>query len=236
MNPPRIIKNSSNGKSCRIENLIQSFDATVNITRKVWIAFDDKNMKKELAKDSCYDDPESLFNDMVVDYGHEDIKGFKIDIGDCCSEQETNIQYGNCSHEVGYDLHSKIHLCKGKQYFYLQGTDIPELKNVDLVKFYERAQIEEVSQENIDKPRLPTKFWFDYRREVDSTLLINWIKHQLMLTMFNCTYDPFYIEGEQIQQENSGYSPNEPTYNIPEGFYVNIPKIIIDENNFNLLE
>jgi hypothetical protein len=236
MRLPNNIMSVSRDDSHRIESTVQSFDATVYLTRKVWIALDDESMKKELDGADYYDAPSDYFNDVVVDYEHEGIKGFKIDIGDCCSEQPTNIEYSNCSHDVGYDSHSKIHMCKGLQYFYMKGTDIPEIQDLDLSKFYQRYQVEEVEQENIDKPRLPTKFMFDDSRDIDTKLLVSWIKHQLMLKMFECTYDPFYMEDEQIQQESSGYMPNDPKYDMPEGFSVHVKKIEIIDSHMNLLK
>jgi hypothetical protein len=236
MKIPNIIKNKSNDKSQPLNSLIQNFDATVHLTRKVWVSLSDKVMKKELLKQDYYDTPSDFFNDLIVDYGHENIKGFKIDIGDCCSEQVTNIEYCDCSYDAGYDSFSKTHSCRGLQFFALNGTDIPQIQDIDLSKFYHRIQIEEVDIKNISKPRLPTKFLFDDLRDIDTELLTNWIRHQLMLTMFNCTYDPFYMEGEQFQQENQGYTPNEPTYDIPEGFHTEVTRIIIKGTSFNLIK
>lgn len=236
MRLPNNIKSQTRENNQRIDSLIQSFDIDVQLTRKVWLAIADKKMQENIKDADYYDTPNDVFNDLVVDYGHEKIKGFKIDIGDCCSEQHTNIDYKGCSHDVGYDSDSEIHTCRGLQFFNLMGADIPALSDVDLTKFYQRCQIEEVAIKNIETPRLPTKFMFEDAMEIDSKLLISWIKHQIMLTMFDCIYDPFYMEEAQIQQENQGYSRKEPLYDIPEGFSVSFFNLNIVDTYVDLLK
>jgi hypothetical protein len=154
-------------------------------------------------------------------------------------EAPIHLTYDGFSHTTG--AAGNYFACHGKQYFSLSGevgAALPQLAAVNLALFAKRYPTLDVTQDTLNVKRPPFTFAElegSQHRVIDHELLGAWVRHQYLVTLFPCTYDPFYEEQGVLCQERCGHSTLEPVYTIPEGVTVHFRRATFGYSDFDIL-